>query len=820
MELAIRLLKNLITLVLVTSVIALTSGLIYLNQIGFPGQYGDWVKGELSKRGVEVEFDSLRLSPRKGLIATNAQLFSHPHDPEPSLTSDYLSIDIDKALALRGQFELREIIVSGGQALIKLEDEEEVFASEINAEVFLSDDQRIQIRNANGLIKGLQISLDADLKLPKKKTPPAVEQKQPQSNKVLKAVLNELALWQFPTENPPTLAFQIRGDLDDLSQLHTEFELEAHDLIRNNYALGSLTLRGELRDELATIEEIFLADESGEAEGEADWNVKKKQGHFKLTSSIDIKNFLSSCFGLEIMSDLTHEDPPYLQVQGELARKEDQKLSIKTQGFADLGPFHFLEYRYDRLQTQFSWNDGDLFLQDLEVAEKDHSLKGDLLMKDDLVRYRLKSNLPLTAFSPFIKKDSPTDQIISRFNFGPESSLELELEGHFNRTQFKGVTAKGTMQSTHLTYRDISLHELSTDVVLNPTKIEFSNIRTLLNDNEEEARQRFNGPPSGPLTVDRVQVDLKSRITYVSNAQGTFWPTPIVRAFAPKTAAHLEKNYRFHKPPSLTLTGAFSGYRDRPQDTHFLIALRTSGQTDYPFLGRPLPVKNLRTDITMKGLDLKIERLAFATLEGFAAGQVNVQIRPNQPDTYQGDIRWNDISFPALSKIYRFDKIEKGTLLGRIQFSGSGGDVRRFNAKGGLDLKNGNLVSLPVLGPLSPLMAGVLGDKRMGYERAKNGQAHFEIKNGVWKTENLLATSENVVLTGNGWVDLKTQKMDMTVRANVRGLLGIIALPLAPFQGLFQFRGTGQFTKPKWQAATFTAPLTGNKDPIFQRVKR
>ena len=581
-----------------------------------------------------------------------------------------------------------------------------------------------------------------------------------------------------------------------------------------------MSLRGELRDELASIEEILLTDDSGEAEGKAHWNVKTKQGQFELTSSIDLKNFLSTSFDIEIMSDLTHDDPPYVQIQGEISQQADQKLSIRTRGFADLGSFHFLEHRYDKLQSQFSWNNGDLYLQDLEVAQGEKTLTGDLLMKGDLVRYRVRSNLPLTAFSPFIAKDSPTDRIISQFKFEKESDLNVEVEGHLNRTHFKGVTAAGTMKSSRLNYRNISLHQLSTDFVLNPTKIEFSNLKALLNDQKEQARLRFDGPASSPLTVDRVQIDLKSRITYVSNAQGTFWPTPIVRAFTPKAADQLEKSYRFHKPPTITLTGAFSGYRERPEDTHFVIALRTSGQTDYPFLGRPLPVNDLRADITMKGLDIKVERLAFATLKGIAAGQINVQILPNQPDTYQGDIRWNEISFPALSKVYRFDKVEKGTLLGRIQFNGAGSDIRRFNAKGGLDLKKGNLVSLPVLGPLSPLMAGILGDKRLGYERAKNGQAHFEITNGIWKTQNLIATSENIVLTGNGWVDLKTKKMDMTVRANVRGLLGIIAIPLTPFQGLFQFRGTGQFTSPKWQSSPFTSPQNGKKDPIFQRARR
>lgn len=814
MEPALRLLKNLITLVLVASVITLIGGLIYLNQIGFPGQYGDWVRKEFSKRGVEVKFDSLRFSPTQGLIATDAQFFTDPSAPEPSVTADYLSIDIDKALALRGQFELREIIVTGGRARLKL-DEDELIASAINAEVTISENQRLQIRNATSLIEGLHVSLEADLDLPVKKDPADEEKKPPRNHKILRDALKELTLWKFPTTQPPKLSLQIRGDLQDLSHIRTEFEIEGNDLVRNNYALGSLSLRGEFFDNFASIDKIFLADDSGEVEGKADWNIKTKQGRFELTSSIDIKNFLSSSFDLEIMTDLTHLDPPHIQVQGEISQKPDQKLSIQTRGFADLGPFYFLEHRYDQLQTQFSWNDGDLYLQDLKITEKEHALIGDLLIKGDLVRYRVKSNLPLTAFSPFIKKDSPTDRIISRFQFGKESTLAVDLEGHLNRTHFKGVTAIGKMQSTKLRYRDIALHHLSSDFVLNPTKIEFSNIKTRLNDDAEKARLRFRGPPSEPITVDRVQVDLKSRITYVNNLQGTFWPSPIVRAFATQTASHLETNYRFHNPPTLTLTGAFSGYRDKPEDTHFLVTLRTTGQTDYPFLGRDLPTKDLRADITMKGRDLKVERLAFATLEGIAAGRIGVKIIPDAPDTYTGDIRWNDISFPSLSKVYRFDQVEKGTLLGRIQFSGAGSDLRRFNAKGGLELKDGDLVSLPVLGPLSPLMAGILGDKRMGYERAKNGQANFQIQKGVWKTENLIASSENITLTGNGWVDLKTLKMDMILRANVRGLLGIVALPLSPFQGLVQFRGTGQFTKPTWQNATFTAPQN-DSDAIFK----
>jgi hypothetical protein len=46
----------------------------------------------------------------------------------------------------------------------------------------------------------------------------------------------------------------------------------------------------------------------------------------------------------------------------------------------------------------------------------------------------------------------------------------------------------------------------------------------------------------------------------------------------------------------------------------------------------------------------------------------------------------------------------------------------------------------------------------------------------------------------------------MTMRMNARGLLGIITLPLKPFYGMFQFRGSGPLKKPTWESVIFSPP--------------
>jgi len=273
--------------------------------------------------------------------------------------------------------------------------------------------------------------------------------------------------------------------------------------------------------------------------------------------------------------------------------------------------------------------------------------------------------------------------------------------------------------------------------------------------------------------------------------------------------------------PFLTLNGSFDcrHYRDNNNGEHnaYQVSVRTTGRTDYPFLKRLLPLTNLTANVWVRGNELKVTDLSFKTMQGRASGEVGVSFVPGEKSPpYRGNIKWRDISFKDISRIYQFDEEEKGTLTGHFDFIGKGGSVRGLSGRGFLSLQKGNIVSLPVFGPLSPLLAGILGDKRMGYERAKDASASFVVRDGIWKTEDFLAVSSSLNLTGIGWVDLAKDQIDMTVRLNARGLLGIITLPLAPIKGLFQFRGTGQFTDSKWNSSPFTQPKLGKRDPLFR----
>lgn len=801
--------------------LAIVGGLIYLNQVGFPGRYGDWLKSELADRGVYLSFETLRFDFQQGLVATDVSFYGDDGQSVPLLEGSEMTLDLDKTKALRGKFKLRSLRIIEGTAHIPVgSDGRTVTARDINAQLKVTECGRIIVNGASGMIEGLRVKLSTDLRMPKIK--PEEDQTKSEdtlkSNHVLSKVLDELALWTFSPDDPPQLAFEIQGDLGQLERLQTSFRLDAVRLQRNQYKLNRLLIAGDLQAQIVTLDEILLQDDSGSASGQADWSVSRNNGRFDLTSDLQVQDFLDNCFEIKVLKDLDIDDiPPVLKLNGSFFAKENGGFSVTATGHGDISKFSFLGTNFDKLTSEFSWRDGDLYLRDLEVIHDGDHLNGSIMRKGDQVRFKLKSSLPLNAFGPFIKSDGPLERSLSHITFLENSAVALDVDGSLSLSDRTDWSATGKVFLNNLTYKGTRIHHLATSYEISPDKAEFSNIEGLLNDDQEKARLRFNGAASQPIYVDKVLYDPKTRFTTIKNLRGKAWPTPIVRIFAPKTAEHIEQNYRFHKLPRVGLNGTFAGTKEDRDKSAFRVEIRTEGQTDYPFLGSDLPLQDLAADLTIRGTGITVQNLSARTLKGSIGGSVFCDVTPGQKTKYRGAIKWDNLSFRELSRVYEFKEEEKGTLTGSIDFRGTAGGVRGFNAEGLLEINRGNLVSLPILGPLSPIIAGLLGDKRMGYERAKDASAHFNVTNGVLTTKDFIAISTSVTLTGEGWIDLLTEKLDMTIRVNARGLLGFITLPLQPLKGIFQFRGTGTYDKPTWRNSPFTRPAKGRNDPIYQK---
>lgn len=815
-----RILKTALTLIALLTFIAVVGIIIYVNQVGFPGRYGEWLRSELADRGLHLTFDTLRYDFRDGLVATEVSFYSDAEKTTPLLEAREIKLDLDKTKALRGTFQLRDIQVTEGTARIPVDENGRlVTATHINGELSITESGRALIQNTSGVIEGLHLTLDTDLKLINGDQN-KIDEKQKdalQSNHVLSIILDELSLWNFKEETPPQLNFKITGDLKTPERLHTTFTLNASELSRNDYHIQTLKITGDVQSQLVTLDDILIQDDSGSVTGQADWSVTRQEGRLRLLSDLNFQACLKNCFNISILEKLEFNKPPTLQIQGTYANNSNGPMSVKITGHGEIDQFKFLKEPYSGLSSEFSWQDGDLYLRDLEVTHPKGQLRGNILLENGLARYDLYSTLPLQAYRPFILKDSPLEDTLKGLEFNENSTIIIDANGTSDRTDLTSWSALGKAYFTNFSYRSARCHNLSSDFNFIPGQSEFSNISALLNDDAEPARLKHKGDPSQELYADRILYRNSNRITTVSNLRGKLWPTPIIRIFAPETAKAIENDFHFYQPPHLVLNGSFAGRAEDISKTIFSVSINTDGQTDYPFLGKNLPLQKLKSDVIVRGNIITAKNISASSLKGTFEGIVEANVTSNQDTKYKGSIKWDNLNFPLISKLYEFDEEEKGLLRGSIDFTGSGTEIRRFNANGLLGITKGHLVSLPILGPLSPVIAGILGKERLGYESAKEASVNFAIRKGIAQTRDFVATSKNLTLTGEGWVDLHTDQMDFIVRMNARGLLGLVALPLSPVKGILQFRGTGDYGEPDWQPAPFTLPAKGDNDPLFRK---
>ena len=157
-----------------------------------------------------------------------------------------------------------------------------------------------------------------------------------------------------------------------------------------------------------------------------------------------------------------------------------------------------------------------------------------------------------------------------------------------------------------------------------------------------------------------------------------------------------------------------------------------------------------------------------------------------------------------------------GTVTGRIEFALADGKVETMDGKGLLALEKAELFSVPMFGPLTPLVSGVLNDERAGFQRAKAAFCTFSIQDGILRSNDFQTSTSSLNFAGDGSVDLAQRTLDMTMRMNAHGLLGLITLPLRPFSGLFQFHGSGPLKDTRWESMKFTAPPESQREILLE----
>jgi len=797
----IRNLKTAVLVALFALVPVVLGGLYWANKTGLPDEWREALEQEISKYGAHVEIGSLTYIPLRGFVAKNLRVYAEEERINEISRFQRVQLVLDNASLATGQFKLKKIDLNNANLSLPVDPKnpagESLDFTGVSGTIFQSGERLIEIRDARGQVGGIDVTLTARL-LRKDKKKGNDEKNEGRRREMIANIISEIQHWNFDADHRPKIHVDLDGDLTDKTSLRANFVVEAASIEKLQYRLRDFKAKGELSGHLLTIEDFRAFDARGEISGHADYQLLTKEGRFDLESSIDIPRLLKSWLATPMDIDLLVAGRQRIRAAGDFNLTDLAAPVIHVTGHAIFDSIMFRGVSFDSLETWFSWQEGNLFLKDLEISRPDGGARGKVLVEKNLVRLTLDSTIPAPIFKPFFT-GLPLEKVIADFSENENPSTEIHLDGSFD-TKDKLIWAysgHGTIKN--LSYRGVPIKSATCSFLLDHHALDFFDGKVVFDYSSYPLRNEFDGPSSGTAKVGRIRYDGESKTVGVENVTGKFWAAPMLRCFAPRIADNIEQ-YRFHTPPTLSGSGVVDV---TPQGrTDLNVKFDSPGKVDYEFLGENITLSEPQATVTVKGDTVRVSKLSAIAFGGPIAGSfVN-----SGKSELSGDLNWSKLSLAGLSSTYGFDMKGEGEVTGRIDFSISGGDIRTMSAEGLLGLENAELFSVPIFGPLSPVMSKVLNDKRAGFERAKAAFCTFNIRQGILRTRDFQTATSSITFAGDGAVDMGEKTVDFTIRLNARGLLGLITLPLRPFYGLFQFRGSGPLKDTVWENVHFTSP--------------
>ncbi len=799
-----RNLRSLAFLLLAAAVAAAGTMLWWANRTGLPDSWRAWIEREIAREGLHMRIGALSYLPMRGVVASDVKVFSDETLRNQISYLERVLLDIDKTKLARGEVRLNKIGLRNASLTLPIDAERpeagSLLVEDASGTLLMPGGNRFEIRDARGRVSGIDVSLNARLtgRQPTGKSGDSAQERG-KRRELLAKVFEELARWEFDSAEPPRLTVFLAADANRRDSLEAKLSLEAGDIAKHGHRLETLSAEAEILGELLTVTRIEATDSRGHLHGRLDYDIPGREGRFDVTSTLEIEPMLTHWLKLPpLPGQIVIGGAQSIDAQGGFRITENGRPDVQTTGRLHAESVMLKGLLFDFVESSFAWRDDGLYLRDMRLVRPDGTASGKAMIQWPFVRMALHSTLPSGVYQPLFT-GQPLEQVIGDFEPREGAAFDIRLEGGFDATDRHSWAYTGSGSAENFKFRGVPLASAECRLALSHRELDFYAGTVVFDHGDYELRRDFGGPRQTTARVGRVRYDSAEKLVYVEDVAGDIWAAPLVRLFATKLADHLE-SYRFHRPPALTGGGVVDVTRDGR--TRLDVTFESAAAADYRFLGKNLTLSRPVGKVRVSGPQVFVDDLRLNAFDGpVTAGFVQ------QADgRLDGEITWTKLDLAALTSAYGHEMKNGGLFTGRIEFGITGGKVETMNGEGLFALEKTELFSVPIFGPLSPLISGVLQDRRAGFERAKNAFCTFRIEDGMLRSNDFHTSTTSLNFAGEGEVDLSRRTIDMTMRMNARGLLGLITLPLRPFYGMFQFRGTGPLQKPVWENVMFSDP--------------
>jgi hypothetical protein len=764
-------LKSLLRVVQVLVFVVLPGIVVWLQFVGLPRALHQPLVEAAQRQGLDLEFDRMRLSLLQGLVLDKVRLRAALLPENPDVGIDRAAISLNFRQLLRGRVELNALDLHGAQLYLPVSSERGTAhmlrLTKARARLLLADGV-VSIPVARFNLQGIEITGSGQILLTPGKSAPSGAIIPTEVARALE-IIESLDFG----DQPPQLDLEFSAHSGDATSLQlSRIVLDAPQLVYEGLSLRDLRLIASYADGSFEVQRLLARDQTGgllDAAGY--WNMLDGSANAKVISTLDPTPWLRHFVPGGPWQELSLTESPALQVTLDVPAGDTRRWRVL--GTAACPGVTFRKVKLGSINGGFAWQDGTFYASDVILGLPSGQLSLDVLAKPGDYRMRVEGRadpLPLTALLG--ERDR---RGIEKMNLEFIDPPKIQLEAAGEKIDPKSLRAWGKIELARTSIHDSPFDQGSADVSFENHALTFSNINV----------SRPEGKASGSFTYDfgRRQVRLEGVRSTMNPYQVLQWASPVV--------AEAVTSYRFKAPPEVTVGGVV-GVEDASQ-TRLWANFNAAQGFDYDLLERTITVTAASGTLDITGRRIKVN-IPAAKLYGGKA-RFDAEIATGQPDATQKiSVELDSVDFETLTRLYFGYRDSQGRLSGRYDFTFVPGNASLMRGTGRLIVEDGNVFAIPVLGPLSMLLDGVIPGA--GYQTARQATCDFRVVDGTIRTDNLDIIGRGFSIIGEGSLFFLRDRMDFAVRVNAQGVPGLLLYPVSK---LFEYVSDGKLSDPQWR---------------------
>ncbi len=765
----------------------------FLYERGLTKPWRELVEEELRRRGFEVTFGALAVEPFRGLVARDVRVYDSPQRLRTLARVNEVIVEGNYANAVRGNLFVDSLTLVDAALDVPLDSKNPagpvVTIEKLNTRVVLPAD-RMVISRLDAVVFGIHVTASGQLVHPE-----ALQSEEPKPDQLaedmvlISRVLDELRALKFLDH--PRIDVRFGGDLAVPDSVVVEATLATGRVERGRYRLDGLDVALSWRNEALLVHRFEARDAIGRMHLAGSYRPDTRELDASFRSGMDIAALLDAA-GVWDPGELRLESAPQIEAvmkakfekPGVPRAKKDGDGTMDFSGRFRVKRFAFGKVGFEQLAGDFAWDGKRWAVRDFALEHRTAGkVTGDVMQDYDSqgrgdFQLRLVSTLNPESLAPFFQGNKPWQRDaaarMALFKFPEAPTIHISARG--TAPGLETMSASGDVALGHCSYRGVEAKSVSANLRFSGSTLHVDSVKI----------QRTEGPAAGDLVFD-----FAKDVVLVQNVRLGIFPQDAALWIDPALVEDI-RPYRFGKyAPNLHIDGVVDRKRGG-KNTRLNVRLEAEHGMNYTFCGKELNFQKVEMKMAFDDERMKLTDIRAELFDGLVKGSADISILKSKPG-HAAEIRFLDVNFEKLTKLYFDYNDSKGKLNGVYNFSGKGDDGRLMQGEGKLNITEGNVFAIPFLGPFSDVLNKIVPG--MGYNLARRASLTFAIAEGIITTKNLEIEGRGFSMFGQGRIWFLDDRMDFDMRLNAQGLPGLLLLPVSE---LLEYRSVSKFSEPNW----------------------